>query len=156
MKTWNEYVEENKTLTVEQFSKKLKEAYLKLFPDAWINVRIQHMLGSSLSISFGIQNPKYHSNKIMDNDPSFHKILIQDMVDETIFNEKIEVDLLRGGALVVKPIGKSYFAFERIKCGWRKKTATPEKALQHLIKYFGKMRKVVDDNRSRIEELNIK
>lgn len=157
MKKWTTIVSEAKEpLTVEQFKKRVVEAYLKLFPDAWIYVNIKHILGVNLGISFGIQNKKYHTNKIIDNDPSYHSILIQDIVDENTFQEKIEIDLNRGGSMSVKPIGKSFYAFERIKFGWRKKTATPEKVIEHLIKYFGKMRKVIDDNKDRLEGENVK
>ncbi len=43
-------------------------------------------------------------------------------------------------------------AFGRVKIGWRKKTAPPDKILTHFSNYFKKARKVLIDNKDRIPQ----
>jgi hypothetical protein len=66
--------------------------------------------------------------------------------------DKIVAELSVGGGIKVDPEPGSHMAFGRVKIGWRKKTATPEKMIKGMQDYFKKMKKTLNDNRDRIPE----
>lgn len=137
----------------EEFVTKVKEAYLKEFPNGWIRGGIESGLGKYICFTTGIQPKEKISNKIEHNDPArqvfmIHECFIHRNTDE--LKEKVTVELACGGSVYIKPDEGSYYAYCTVKFGFRKKTGDIDKIYDHFVKYFKKMRKVVDENRDNI------
>lgn len=149
LESLNTVMVEKEPLDVDGFIKQVEAAHKKVFPKAWISVKRAKILGDIISIQFGVQNPKKHSNNITLNDPAFHSMLI-DNLRQGEFKEKISLEINQGGFLFVKPEEGSFMAFSKVKFGWRNKKGTPEQIVKHLANYFGKMKKVVDANKNNL------
>lgn len=135
---------------VKELMDRIKSAYMKEFPKGWMNIKINKGLGDpSLYMMFGIQPEEKWSSKIKDNDPGLQQMFVYGVTDKEI-TDKIEADLFRGGSLTVKPEEGSHMAFGRVKFGWRKKKGSIEQIEKHLVNYFKKMRKVVDENKDNL------
>ena len=142
----------NKTTEeVKKFMEKIETEYKKLFPKGWMNIRLDKGLGKEqLYLVFGIQPKEKWSSNLMDNDPGLQKMFIYGITSEGV-GDKLEADMITGGSLTVKPEEGSYMAFGRVKFGWRKKsTGSLEDMEKHLINYFKKMKKVVEDNKDNL------
>jgi hypothetical protein len=131
--------------SIIKFCSLIKTEYLNQFPNAWINGGYGNRLGESIMFVFGIQSPSQHQHLIEHNDPSRQIISIHD-IKNGHFNQKITVENDHGYMSVSKEFGY------RVKFGWRKKTATPDIIQNHIVRYFGKMKQIVEANKLGLPE----
>lgn len=146
-------------MTVDEFVKKLEATVKKIFPKSFIQVYASTNLGSSITFKFALGKDKSEwNNGIIQNDPLFHVWMIgwNSFTDGHFIKDKIEAELSVGGSLAVRPEEGSYMAQGRAKIGWRKKTAPPDKIIQHFDGYFKKMKKVLKDNKDNLLDYHIK
>jgi hypothetical protein len=143
------------TMTVDDFCKNLESAIKKVFPKSYVNCKASTNLGASIHLSFALGKDKTEfGNGIIENDVLFHRFMIgwNSFAEGHFIKDKIVSELSVGGGLKVDPEPGSHMAFGRVKIGWRKKTATPEKMIKGMQDYFKKVRKVLTDNKDRIPE----
>lgn len=143
------YLNEVKTMKVDDFVNKLDSIIRKHFPKSHVNVQVSKNLGKEIDVFFTLgKNKSEWVNKIAENDPLYHRFMLawNAFEDNEFTKDKFEAELSVGGSLKVLPGPKSYMAFDRVKIGWRKKTGTPEAILKHFDNYFNKMKKVLKDN----------
>lgn len=148
-----EIITEANRMSVSEFIKNLESAVKKIFPKSFIQIYSGKNLGSSITFKFALGKDKSEwNNGIIHNDPLFHTWMIgwESFQDDGFTKDKIPAELSVGGSLAIKPEEGSYMAQGRAKIGWRKKTAPPDKIIQHFISYFKKMKKVLNDNKDNI------
>lgn len=146
-------------MTVDEFIKKLEDGVKKIFPRSFIQIYSGKNLGSSITFKFALGKDKSEwNNGIIHNDPLFHVWMIgwESFQDNGFTKDKIPAELSIGGSLAVRPQEGSYMAQGRAKIGWRKKTAPPDKIIQHFIAYFKKMKKVLVDNKDNLLDYHVK
>jgi hypothetical protein len=146
-------------MTVDEFIKKLEDTVKRIFPKSFIQIYSGKNLGSSITFKFALGKDKSEWNSgIIHNDPLFHVWMIgwESFQDNGFTKDKIPAELSIGGSLAVRPEEGSYMAQGRAKIGWRKKTATPDKMIQHFDGYFKKMKKVLKDNKDNLLDYHIK
>lgn len=136
-------------MDIEQFDKEIKEAYLAIFPQGWIKGGYRRGLGEYVAYRIGIQPRELHAHNIEENDPACQTIFIHG-VENKAFTEKVEAEGMNMSLLIKPQPGEEWLAYSSVKTGYRKKTATPEKVLAHIIKYFDKLRTVVENNREKL------
>lgn len=153
MKTYQQILREAVT-NVDDFVLQLDSAIRKIFPKSYIEVRKSTSLGKSISVRFTLGKDKSEwTNGIIQNDVLFSSWMVgwNSFDDEGNFiKDKIEADISTGGSLKIVPGEGSRMAFDRAKIGWRKKTASPDKIIQHFANYFKKAKKVLKDNKDKI------
>ena len=148
-----EIINEASTMTVDEFVKNLESAIKKIFPKSFIQVYADTNLGSSITFKFALGKDRSEwTNGIIQNDALFHVFMIgwNSFKEGTFIKDKIVADLSVGGSLKVSPSEGSRYAFEKIKIGWRKKTATPEKMISSMADYFKKVKDVLMKNKDRL------
>jgi hypothetical protein len=141
--------------TVDEFIKSLEGAVRKIFPKSFVQIYASTNLGASITFKFALGKDKSEwANGIIQNDPLFHTWMIgwNSFTEGHFIKDKIEADLSVGGSLKIKPEEGSYLAFGRVKIGWRKKTATPDKIIQHFENYFKKMQQVLKSNKDKLPD----
>lgn len=146
---------EGKIDTVSEFMKQLEAAIRKYFPKSFVRIQSSKNLGSSIFLSFAIGKDKSQwLNGIFENDPVASKFMIgfDSFADDKFIKDKILAEIISGGSLTIKPEPGSHLAFSRVKLGWRKKTATPDKIIKHFENYFKKMKKIVNDHKEDIPD----
>jgi hypothetical protein len=146
---------EAKTMTVDEFMKALDSEIRKIFPKSFIRISASTNLGASIWLVFALGKDKSEfTNGIIENDPLLHKIMIgwNSFAEGHFIKDKIVAELSQGGSLTVDPAPGSRYFYDRVKIGWRKKTATPEKMVKSIGDYFRKMKKVTKDNWDRVPE----
>jgi hypothetical protein len=147
--------EAGQKMTVDEFVKNLESTIKKIFPKSYINAKASTNLGASIHLTFAFGKDKSEwGNGIIENDLLFHRFMIgwNSFTEGHFIRDKIEAELSVGGGLKVEPDEGSHMAFGRVKIGWRKKTAPPDKILTHFSNYFKKARKVLTDNKDRIPQ----
>jgi len=146
------YVLASEELNPDGFINEVKTEYMKLFPDCWILGNLQNSLGEKLIfLSWGIQPREKHANKIIQNDPGFHTLFVRGVDKATeSFRPIIEAQIVQGGSIRVKSTTPIY-RFDSVKIGWRNKKGNPQQILKHIINYFNKLRKVVDQTQELTE-----
>ena len=147
--------EASKKMSVSEFISATEKAIRKSFPKSFLRIRSSKGLGTSIDIAFTIGKDKSEwSMGIPENDPMLHKFMIawNQFTDNTFTSEKILAEINQGGSLTVQPEEGSYMAFGSIKIGWRKKTATPDKIVKHFENYFKKAKKVLRDNKDKLDK----
>jgi hypothetical protein len=145
----NEKVLNEGTMTVDEFTAKLKSTIKKHFPKSKVEAWSSTNLGSSISLSFALGKDKSEwVNGIIENDPLLHRFMIgwNSFAEGRFIKDKIQAELTIGGSMLVEPEEGSRMAYGRKKIGWRKKTDTPEKIITHFDNYFKKMKKVLKDS----------
>lgn len=141
-------VNESSQITVESFLKEMETAIKKSFPNSYININASTNLGSSIHLTFALGKDRSEwENGIIENDVLFHRFMIgyNSFTEGTFIKDKIEAEAIVGGSLTVEP-PNSMYALGRVKTGWRKKTATPEKMVKAFENYFKKVKQVLKDN----------
>ena len=141
------------TMTVDEFTKNLESAIKKIFPKSYVYAKASTNLGSSIHLTFTLGKDKSQwTNGIIQNDALFHSWMIgfNSFTEGHFIKDKIEADLSVGGGLKVEPEEGSHMAFGRVKIGWRKKTAPPDKIIVHFSNYFKKVKKVLMDNKDKL------
>jgi len=155
MKTYQQILREAIT-NVDDFVVQLDAAIRKIFPKSYVEVRASTNLGKSISVRFTLGKDKSEwTNGIIQNDVLFSSWMVgwNSFDDEGNFiKDKIEADISTGGSLKIDPGEGSRMAFDRAKIGWRKKTAPPDKIIQHFTNYFKKAKKVLKDNKDKIPQ----
>jgi hypothetical protein len=139
--------------TVDEFVKSLETEIKKIFPKSYIEVRASTNLGASISLRFALGKDKSEwQNGIIQNDPLFHAFMIgwNSFTEGHFIKDKIEAELSVGGGLKVDPAAGSHMAYDRVKIGWRKKTAPPDKMVKAIGDYFKKVKQVLMSNKDRI------
>jgi hypothetical protein len=153
MKTYQQILREAIT-NVDDFVLQLDAAIRKIFPKSYIEVRSSSSLGKSISVRFTLGKDKSEwTNGIIQNDVLFSSWMVgwNSFDNEGNFiKDKIEAEISTGGSLKIVPGEGSHMAFDRAKIGWRKKTASPDKIIQHFTNYFKKAKKVLKDNKDKI------
>jgi len=142
-------------MTVDEFISKLTAEIKKQFPKSFVAARASTNLGSSIHLQFALGKDKSEwSNGIIQNDALFHSWMIgwNSFTEGHFIKDKIEAELSVGGGLKVNPDEGSYMAFGRVKIGWRKKTASPDKLITYFGNYFKKVKKVLKDNVDRLPD----
>lgn len=145
--------EATKNLTVDEFIKETEVAIRKSFPKSYVNIRASTNLGSSITLRFALGKDKSEwTNGIIENDPLYHIMHIgwNSFADNNFTKDKIPLDMNVGGSLKVNPEEGSYMAFGKIKIGFRKKTASPDKIVKAIEDYFKKAKKVLMDNKNNL------
>ena len=140
-------------MTVDDFIKGLESAIKKSFPKSYINAKASTNLGASIHLTFALGKDKSEwQNGIIENDPLFHRFMIgwNSFTEGHFIKDKIEAELSVGGTLKVNPEEGSRMALGRVKIGWRKKTAPPDKIVQYFGNYFKKAQKVLKDNKDNL------
>lgn len=159
MKTYQQILREEIS-NVHDFVSKLEAAIRKVFPKSYVEVRASSNLGKSIGVRFALGKDKSEwVNGIIQNDPLFSSWMVgwQSFDDEGNWTkDKIEAELSTGGTLKIIPEPGSHMAFSSAKIGWRKKTAPPDKIIQHFANYFKKAKKVLKDNKDKIPSEDMK
>jgi len=141
--------------SVDEFVKELESTIKKIFPKSYIQVQASTNLGSSIHLQFALgKNKSEWENGIIHNDPLHHKWMIgwNSSTEGHFIKDKIEAELLIGNSLSIKPEEGSYMAQGRVKIGWRKKTAPPDKLIKYFGDYFKKVKKVLMDNKDKLPD----
>lgn len=142
-------------MTGQQFVEAVKAAYLKQFPNGYIDGRVSNAFKPSIYLEARLQGDiSKVSNRIKQNDAAFQSWHVWDVgIDAANGGEladKMTAELGQGGSLTVQPQPGSHMAFDSVKFGWRKKTGNADQLVKHLTNYFKKMKKVLADNRGRL------
>lgn len=134
-------------MTPLEFNEKAESLYRKYFPVAYVATNTEGALGPFISMRFGVQDPKFHTNGYAINDPGrIHLTIFRHVDEDGNMKDKISVEG-SNACLFIKPSEYSHMAYGSRKFGYRKITASPEKALERLDKFFAKVRKIVDEER---------
>jgi len=138
-------------MTNQEIIDQLTAAFKKEMGNAYWGASYGTGLTRSIRLGFGIQEQAKHVNKIRQNDPSFHSVILFGFdVDGNSTND-MEISSGCGGSISVRPPKDSHLAYGRVKTGFRQKNkATGEQVVKHLTNYFKKLRKAVDANRENI------
>lgn len=140
-------------MQVNSFVEEIKRAYYEQFPKGWIYGGYKEYLGKFVSFTFGVQPKEKWANGIEHNDPARHVIMIHDCsVDGLAMKSKVKMEFACGGSIYIKPDKESFYAYDLLKFGARKKSSSPEKIVDHLEKYFKTMRKIIDENRDKLKD----
>lgn len=142
-------------MTVDEFTKALEATIKKIFPKSFVRATASTNLGASIGLVFALGGGKNEwTNGIIENDPLFHRWMIgwNSFTENAFIKDKIVAELSTGGSLKVDPEPGSHMAFGRVKIGWRKKTAPPDKMIKSMGDYFKKVKKVLKDNWDRVPE----
>ena len=160
-KRYREIMNEAKKIeTSEEFISDLEKVIKKSFPKSSVKVGITGLSGESLLIKFSLGNGKSeYPNGIIHNDPVHTHIWIFDLLPFDP-NKKYKVELGGiGGSITTKPEEDSYLAYDRVKTGWRSFSATPDKIVTKIDKYFSKvkdlLKKLVKDNKISDDHLEL-
>lgn len=148
-----EVITESNTMSVSEFIKNLENAVKKIFPKSFVKINASTNLGSSIHMVFALGKDRSEwINGIIENDPLFHRFMIgwNSFQEDTFIKDKIVAELSVGGNLKILPDEGSHLAQGRIKIGWRKKTAPPDKIIQHFTNYFKKVKKTLIDNKDKL------
>lgn len=145
--------------TVDEFVKNLETEIKKVFPKSHVTIRASTNLGASIRLWFTLGKDRSQwVNGIAENDPVYHIISIawNSFMDNHFIKDKIVAELTVGGSLHAIPAPESRFAYDPIKIGFRKITATPNDMPKKIGAYFKKMKDVLVKNRDRVPhpELN--
>ncbi len=151
----NESINEANMPTVDEFTSGLESVIKKVFPKSFVRVTASTNLGASIGLVFALGGGKNEwSNGIIENDVLFHRFMIgwNSFTEGHFIKDKIVAELSTGGSLKIDPAEGSYYAFDRVKIGWRKKTAPPDKMIKSMGDYFKKVKKVLVDNKDKIPQ----
>lgn len=134
--------------------KKVKETFLKYFPNGFIGSSSYAMNGGMYWKAGLIGDVKdcsggYRANDILTYTFGIHKDGIYDSTEE--IQGKVIVEFVEN-SFVTKPPEGSYLAMGRIKVPSRKINNTPEKVLKILDKYFSECRDMIKEQ---IENKNL-
>lgn len=135
---------------VDSFIKKIKSTISKQFPKSALNVVFSTNIKPGIHISFAVGKKGQWVNNISHNDISLTKAFIYGMDKEGALPDRMEFSPAMGGSIMIKPAEGSFYAFDTIKVGLRKKTGTPDQIIKHLDTYFKKLKKTLVDNRDKI------
>jgi len=134
------------TDTFGEWTKSLESEIKKIFPKSAVYVGLDSGIGKHITIFFTIGKDKSeYANKIEHNDPARHILMIHlndDVTNDSSLPDKMALELVTGGSILVAPPKDSFLAFGRAKIGFRKKTGTPNQIFKHVINYFKKMKTV--------------
>jgi len=119
----------------------------------WDNSTLKGSLGAFLIFNCGIQPVEKLTNGLKGNDIARQQIVSHDVQEDNTFildsKGKIKIELNSGGFLAVKPFEhEKWLAYSRVKFGWRNFSATPEKAVVRIAKYFDKMLAIVTEQKA--------
>jgi len=135
-----------------KLAEELDDVIRLIFPQSYVNVRFNTSLGSSISIKFALGKDKSeYSNGIIHNDMLYHIIWIghsrgTEITKEGVLNEPLSLDISLGGAIRVNE--------KRVKLGWRnKKKATRAQVVEHVKKYFKKVKEVSSDHKEHFPDM---
>lgn len=130
----------------EDLQNKLQSAYKELFPYGEIIFRKQSLGGKGFIITLTMLSKEDWPNKIIQNDPIFTNIFINE-----IGNDQLEAELTHGGRLMLQPEEhQRMYAMVPFKVPFRKTKGSEDKILKTLNQYFMKMRQAVDNNAEKI------
>lgn len=121
-----------------QFADSVKAAFLKRFPNGWIDIR-KLALGGGFSIRAGlISDINDQISKIRDND----QLSVLMFCHDTPYNSDKELSSIvvefESSHIKVLPV-KQFMAMDSQKIPVRKMNNSPEKVIQSLEKYFDKV-----------------
>jgi hypothetical protein len=113
-------------------------------PGAVVGCKFGPLVGRPLiTIRMALKPKEEQPSQIIENDRAYHIIFIRGVNVEGELGEKVRAELVQGGTLFVNPAPESRFHYDRVKLGWRNRTATPEVILRHFDKYFERMAETV-------------
>lgn len=149
-------IAENNQMEFDDFKKQVESKFKKIFPYSYINVMANDGIGSKyISISFTLLNKGDYPNNIRDNDPMYHILMLHrsfESKDSDLLKDRLELELLRGGSLLIKPSEGSHLAFDRVRIGFRKTKGDPAAIIKSLENYFKKSKKVLIDNKYKLAD----
>jgi hypothetical protein len=128
----------------------------RILPKSFIQARFVKRIGESIQIDMTLGKDKSEwAHGIEHNDPIRQTIFLWSGTRE--WPESGMPELLKaensGGTLMVEPEGKSMYAFDRIKLGWRNKTGNPEVIYKHIVDYVKKVKAIIKENDHRLPEM---
>lgn len=155
MKRYEKHFKEAKEYTADLLIAEINNVMKKHFPKSNSYAKLKTSLGSDIFIYFTVGAIGEQTNGIDDNDISMTKAFIWDIPAEGVIKNRLEFSPSQGGSIKVKPEEGSFYAFDKIKVGLRKKTGTPEQIVKHLDTYFAKLKKTIKDNLDRIPDKDL-
>jgi hypothetical protein len=134
----------NESVDVDSYGKELsqdiKDEILKVFPKSFVKSKFTDNLGKSITVWFALGKDKSEfSNAIIDNDPCYTIVHIWFNKDNSMTIENSSM----GFSVRTKPPEGSFYAFDKVKVGWRKskvKEGDTKKVLSVFKKNFTKMK----------------
>lgn len=137
-----------------EFMENIGKAIAKHFPKSYISVDYSKSFHASITVKFTLgKEKKNYVNGIWNNDPAIQTFSIDSkdgVMQSGQLPEKMNIDSYRAGSFMVTSENPLY-VYDSIKVGWRKKSnVSPEKIIQHLDNFFGKLKKSIWDNKDKL------
>lgn len=161
MQKISKFLNKNANQDVEKWVEKLDAELKQILPKSFIQVRFVTRLGKSIQVDMTLGKDRSEwANGIEHNDPLRQTIFIwaesqHDKWPESGLPEKLKAEN-SGGTLLVKPAPGSFYAFDRVKLGWRNKTGTPDVIFKYIVDYVKKVKNIITENNDKLPYENIK
>lgn len=150
MKTFKEFlIEAAVPSTGNELAEALKTVIKKHFPKSFIQSNFSTNISAAVMIKFAFGlNQSDWPNGIIQNDPLFHQFTIRGGFNNEgkIIEKNLTTDILVGGRL--SKGGRGLIA----KLPWRKKSGNVSAILKHFDVYFGRIKKIFEENKDKLED----
>ena len=139
--------------TANEMMEAIREIIGKHLPGAVVGIKCEKLVGRPcITLRFALKPREKQPSQIIENDRAYHIILIDGVNEAGELPEKMLARLAQGGLLFVNPAPGSRWAFDRVKLGWRNKTAAPEAIIRHFDRYFERMAVTVEREAARLAD----
>ena len=151
---------EPKNKTLNDWCADLESKIKTIFPKSMIWVKVVEISKHVVVIEFSIgKNKSEYDWGQVDNDPARHKFIIHlpnGVTGNSELPDKMQIKLLIGGSVVIKPPKGSHYSIGRAKVGFRNKTGKPDAIFKHVIDYFTKLKTVWKANVKNLSDAHAK
>lgn len=122
------------------FITKLEDVIKNIFPKSGVSVKLSKGFGTYFILRFtlGADSSEY-PNKIIDNDPAYHTIMIDANKDGTLPDTTKVEGTGNCGRIYIKS-KNPYKVYDGIKIGWRDFSGNEQQILKRLDIYFKKVK----------------
>lgn len=122
------------------FITKLEDVVKNIFPKSGVSVKLSKGFGTYFILRFtlGADSSEY-PNKIIDNDPAYHTIMIDANKDGTLPDTTKVKGTGNCGRIYIKS-KNPYKVYDGIKIGWRDFSGNEQQILKRLDIYFKKVK----------------
>lgn len=143
--------------TAQELTTALESAIRKHFPNSNTKVLFRSSLGHpSITIWFTVAaNKEELINGISHNDISYTIIAIYGMDKDGNLENTLSFEPNLGGTIHVLPEAGSYNVLGSLKVGLTKKKGTPSQIVNHVDKYFAKLKQTIKANLDKIPKSTI-
>jgi len=142
--------QEINTPEVDEFLLKIEVQFLKHFPNGYFQASVAKSFGTSISIYCGmIAEKKDCPSNIRQNDPMWHFIKIWDDSTGDFTDKVLRMEALNS-RLSINPEPGTNFAMGHVNTKFRKSKGDLAKALKTLTTFFGRLAKLVIENKENI------